>query len=1750
MATIGKFYFHDAVTPNAGTMPTGAFINSEDVTGDATGARTARAADNTIGALQTSSLVTATANQLAQSWGHRRFVSAPLAAQTFALGDGNWSWSYARSENNLNHNMIPQIQAYCWRPGTGAQVGTGFIQLIGSEPTSASTEQTEVITGAWGNGNQAILDGDILVFEIFTNFTQSKSSALTENFYYDGTTEASTTSCASFISPPSPIALLDPPVTPPGRAFFFIPARIAVPEVNVQQTAPGPATYDPTRDSLYDQIVLGDLPAYGAYWKMNEQSGLIFQDRGPLDLDITTGASTLNVYPGPDQGASPNAAPEFVVANGVSAGNLQTFAFPDNSAFSLEFWIYPLVKPDAFGAGSTSVFSRFYWSIAIGSGQMSFSRLDIDNAQDQLARSSPPPGLWSHIVGTYDGSTMSLYLNGIATSTSSTRPLPTGGLNLVTISAPSGNCYFNKMAIYGGTALTQAQVTEHLQAATASTWSPQTDPRVPSNLRPFGFLKGSMLRPQQFFDFAAPAFPVSQTMGIFFEAVQAITDTSSEPYEAELTLAATKSDPWEAIVGGIAATKSDPWEALQAISQISPAAFSTPVLDSFNRANEDPLSGGGNWANVITGASGRLKLVSNQVARGGGNGAYWTPQTLTDCEAYAILAVLPTSDDAGVLARIQDVSSGVTYDGYMAVAGPSNIRLYRVTDGNTEVQLGAVNVSWTAGDQIGIRCIGTKIEAWAYQSGVWSKKISATDTAYASGALGLYESDLTARLDDFGGGALGLPYEANQGIAATKSDPYEALKALTATASDPYEANQKLAVTPTDAPVDDEFDGATESGNVFDTSLGQPKLGQSFVALSTGLVAVELSLKRTGSSPTGDIVLEIQSNSGSSPDGVALASSSVAMSSLPTSFSTVRFSFAGIALTPGQTYWLVISRTVTDGGNLPFWEDQNGNPFVWKWYNGTTWFTLSGETSRFRLFYARATSNSYEALGGIAATDADPYEALQALAATKSAPLEALRALAATSSDPWEALVSIAVTNSDPWEANKAINAIAVDPWEANKAISATDSDPWEAIIGGIQQTKSDPWEANLGIAAIASDPYEALQTIAGTKSDPYEALKAIAATASDPWEALVAISKASTEVWEALQALAAIASNPWDATSTTTISQTAALVWEALVGITRPGSEVFEALQGITANTSDPFEAEQTIASTKSDPWEAVVPISQTTQEPWETLVAIASTKSEVWEALLGIANTNQESYEALQGIAATRSDFWDATGFVSSNLVSPWEAIVGGIASNSSNPWEAIIGGITSSKTEAWEALLGIATTTSTPWESQGNVIITQTASLPWDALQAIAATGSEPLEALVAISNNKVESWEALLGIAANRSNPYEALQIISVTTPSPYEALQSLISTQAYPYEALKGISSTSLASWEALLGIASTASVPWESQGNVLITQTASLPWDALQTIAATKLNPWEANLSITSNSVESWEALVGISAIRSNPLEALQSLVATGSDPYEALQALVASNAMPYEALTTLSATLIASWEALLDISSASSNPYESQGNVLVTQTASLPWDALKAISSPASEPWETIIGGITSTRSGPYEALLGISANSPEVYESLQAIRSLAILPWDATGVVYISLSATGELPYDALGGISGIPSLPLEAQKNLTKAAPGPYEATIKVSTSATPPYEALIGVKNPFLLPWEAIFPAIAKIAILPWEAGGRAKIIVTETGLELDGAYHPPNFERVLVAAGGSFVILVVPSELMEGLTETGLDIGQT
>jgi hypothetical protein len=90
------------------------------------------------------------------------------------------------------------------------------------------------------------------------------------------------------------------------------------------------------------------------------------------------------------------------------------------------------------------------------------------------------------------------------------------------------------------------------------------------------------------------------------------------------------------------------------------------------------------------------------------------------------------------------------------------------------------------------------------------------------------------------------------------------------------------------------------------------QLAQSFVSTGYYVKTVNLWLKKVGS-PTGNLTVEIQGDSGGSPDGTAITygtSDAVAASTLTTSYGWITFTFTSQpTLSAATTYWIVLKTT-------------------------------------------------------------------------------------------------------------------------------------------------------------------------------------------------------------------------------------------------------------------------------------------------------------------------------------------------------------------------------------------------------------------------------------------------------------------------------------------------------------------------------------------------------------------------------------------------------------------------------------------------------------------------------------------------------------------------------------------------------------------------------------------------------------------------------------------------------------------------
>ena len=182
-----------------------------------------------------------------------------------------------------------------------------------------------------------------------------------------------------------------------------------------------------------------------------------------------------------------------------------------------------------------------------------------------------------------------------------------------------------------------------------------------------------------------------------------------------------------------------------------------PVVDSFNRRNENPLSGAGLWSNGIIGsAETGLRVMSNQLectrtttCTAWRNNTFYGPDT----EASARITTLPGNGNSFLLyVRLNQAGAGGS--GYrlrtLQQSGVDQVFIERI-DGGVIVTRLTMNQELAVGDTLLLRATGQSLEAWHKRGTAWTKLGAVTDSAYQSaGRVGVGIRGKTGRLDDFG----------------------------------------------------------------------------------------------------------------------------------------------------------------------------------------------------------------------------------------------------------------------------------------------------------------------------------------------------------------------------------------------------------------------------------------------------------------------------------------------------------------------------------------------------------------------------------------------------------------------------------------------------------------------------------------------------------------------------------------------------------------------------------------------------------------------------------------------------------------------------------------------------------------------------------------------------------------------------------------------------------------------------------------
>lgn len=113
------------------------------------------------------------------------FSSPPMLAGKY--GAGVWDFAVSCSEANVIANSFFVFSLYAYRPSTAAVVGYIYDSdtVLGTEWPLAQGGRGTTFTGS----EVTVVDGDILVLEVWRHATQDKASVALQSIFYDGSVD-------------------------------------------------------------------------------------------------------------------------------------------------------------------------------------------------------------------------------------------------------------------------------------------------------------------------------------------------------------------------------------------------------------------------------------------------------------------------------------------------------------------------------------------------------------------------------------------------------------------------------------------------------------------------------------------------------------------------------------------------------------------------------------------------------------------------------------------------------------------------------------------------------------------------------------------------------------------------------------------------------------------------------------------------------------------------------------------------------------------------------------------------------------------------------------------------------------------------------------------------------------------------------------------------------------------------------------------------------------------------------------------------------------------------------------------------------------------------------------------------------------------------------------------------------------------------------------------------------------------------
>jgi hypothetical protein len=211
----------------------------------------------------------------------------------------------------------------------------------------------------------------------------------------------------------------------------------------------------------YRDTVLADGPA--AYWRLGEASGATTA----VDVMGTADATYFGGYTLGVQGALVNDPDtSFAIAQSGGAVAPDAVALRPDTQVSIELWI----KPDAFTPTQFLLTKNLDYFLYIDGGAVIFGYRSLPGpVYWSVSSTTFTVNAWQHVVGTYDGSQMVIYRNGVAVATAPSSGAITVVEGIVDIGNYASTGWYSggmdELAVYSR-ALTSDEVLRHYERGT------------------------------------------------------------------------------------------------------------------------------------------------------------------------------------------------------------------------------------------------------------------------------------------------------------------------------------------------------------------------------------------------------------------------------------------------------------------------------------------------------------------------------------------------------------------------------------------------------------------------------------------------------------------------------------------------------------------------------------------------------------------------------------------------------------------------------------------------------------------------------------------------------------------------------------------------------------------------------------------------------------------------------------------------------------------------------------------------------------------------------------------------------------------------------------------------------------------------------------------------------------------------------------------------------------------------------------